>query len=32
MKIDEAWEIVVGELNKNGYSVLIIPNKLIYTR
>ena len=28
IKIDEAWEIVLGELAKNVYPVLIISNKL----
>ena len=32
MKIDETWEIVLGELAKNTYPELIVPNKLIKTR
>ena len=29
MKIDEIWEMILVELAKNAYPVLIIPNKLI---
>ena len=29
MKINYAWEIALGELNKNAYPVFIIANKFM---